>query len=142
MKRFIFYPVLLLLVYSCGNGDVTEPELIPNDITVHAVYVSESNRDIEIPDVNSNIYIYYDAEDMIFITSKYEGNGKFVRSGKILLPDQTAMIGEKGYAVVPNIYTDKYVTIIVESNHYPGRLSVSNFTTSFHPIRYKIINNP
>jgi hypothetical protein len=76
----------------------------------------------------------------------YESEGRFTHGDDTIIPEQQSIIDIDGNAILLPKYTDRKITIIVESNHYPGRFATASYSditfSSYGNIDVTLTNNP
>lgn len=130
MKMHIKQILLLFLIFgiqACTKGH--EEELADNDIilTVKAFYYTTESPDSEKADVGAKVYVYYDIYTIDLIDYNYISDGKFIKNNHTIIPDQNHITDFEGIVRISPIYTDKKITVVVESNYYKNRLATSCF---------------
>jgi hypothetical protein len=144
MKKLISLFFLLAFI-GCDNN-MEKPEQEDVVIKVHAFYVASETGNTKIPDYQSKVFVYYDIYNSDIMAYTYESEGNFTHRGDTVLPEQQSTIDIEGNAILFPKYTDRKITIIVESNHYPGRLTTASYSpdsfTLYGNIFWTILNNP
>ncbi|MFR9165159.1 MAG: hypothetical protein ACLVKO_02615 [Dysgonomonas sp.] len=133
----IFLFIISLFSFASCDDETEQGKKEETFIKINVSY--KTNTDSEIhPDVNANVYIYYDIDTSLLMNCTYEGNGKIILSdGKVLLPDSQAKTNNEGITIIDPLRLDTYITVIIEGNHYTGHLTgttvhlKNNVTCSF-----------
>jgi len=118
MKRVLFLMMLVIGFISCGDDSPKKKE--DPIIKVHAFYTTNEAPELQVPDAQSKVYIYYNHNVIDFIGYSIQSNGLLVNGESTIRPDQSAQIDSEGNATIIPTNTDakKPVAIIIESNHY------------------------
>ena len=129
--RILIKQILFLLLISgiqaCSKDErqlTTDNNII---LTVKAFYCTKEQPDSEKADTGSKVYVYYDVSTIDLSNSSYAGNGKFFRNNSSITPDQSYDINSEGIVNITLTYTNKKISVIVESNYYKNRLASSSF---------------
>ncbi|MDR0864120.1 MAG: hypothetical protein LBO74_04200 [Candidatus Symbiothrix sp.] len=131
MKKLISLFVFLAFI-GCDNN-VEEPEQEEAVIKIHAFYTAVETGNNKYPDYGSKVFIYYDIYSMDIAGYSYEDEGRFIHRGDTILPQQKSTIDIDGNAILFPTYTDRKITIVVESYHYPGRLATASYSDITFP---------
>lgn len=128
MKKILTLFMCLALVglYSCsddddegGNGNNGK------NIRVTARYEKSDTGAETYPDTGAKVYFFYDLTPTSEYT--YELGGNYITPRGDKLPaDQSATIGKDGIANVEAKFTNRPVTVIIESAFYSERYSQSH----------------
>ena len=140
--KLILSTFLILGLQACSKE---EEQVNPNyekKITVKVFYCTQEKPNDQKPDAGSKVYIYYDLYTIDFRNSTYQGNGKFIEKSSVIEPEQNYLVNLDGTIDIVPIYSDRKISVIVESNYYKGRLASSSYmkfdesivcTNIFHP---------
>ena len=121
MKQLLFLFAVMAFTLSCSENDPvknTEEETGKGILQISCFYTTESNRNVQIPDAQSKVFIYYGYYSLDFAGFSYQEEGKLIKGDAIVFPDQNAVIEADGKAVIQLEQVDKPFTFLVESNHY------------------------
>jgi len=146
MRRLTY--LLFIWVFFCGCESQTPlPEEPEPKIFVHAFYKEESGSS-KYPDFGSKVYVYYGIylkADRIYIYN-WDGSITDKETSNTIYADQEATIDYNGDAVLIPKYIDRLFSIIVESNHYPGRIGSAAYTeralSTYGDVRFTTIQSP
>lgn len=146
MKIFsikVFF-ITLILVQGCLKNDIQPIPKEEKEFTITTLYCTSSEPDREIPDIGSRVFIYY--INMAEITDKdYIGNGKWKsqRDNTIISPDQEYRVSDiHGKVSITPLFTDRFITIVIESKYYTNRIISSAYENFERSIMVKAIFNP
>lgn len=141
MRSIIFIILSIVMLTSCEKD--SEQEVFNKKIKIEAVYFTENIPNEGKPDIKSRVFIYYNLESIAFINYTYFKDGMFINSTDTIKPVCTDTINTLGYSIIEPMYTEKYITIAVESYYYKGRISLDSFILNeMLPISFKIENKP
>ena len=117
MKQLLFTLICFLCI-SCNKETNELLKQYENGIVeVSVYYKTKDNLNIQIPDLKSKLFIYYGKYSTELIDYTVQ-KGELVKEGKVLYPDQSITLYEKGKNTIHLDNIDKPFTIIIESNHY------------------------
>lgn len=136
MKNFIVRILCLLILGILAGCSVEEEQLAKEadkTFTVKVFYSTQEQPGILKPDIGANVYIYYDLYTMELAGSDYVAEGKFLKKNSVIIPEQSYSINTGGVIYIEPLYTDKKISIVIESHFYENRLltiSYEKFDTS------------
>ena len=131
--------VLLFFSTSCKDEIINESS---SEIRIRASYETSQNPGLKHPDFGSKVYIYYGIHTLDLMGYAYEGSGHFVKGDSVILPDQTTEVDDEGSANIYPMYTDKKITIIVDSNFYKERQVSSSYPSFKEKIILQVVFQP
>ena len=146
MRRITYLLFIIGFFCSCESQTPLPEEPTEPKIFVHAFYKEESGSN-KYPDFGSKVYVYYGIYDHLW-DYIYNWNGSITNkeTGSTIYADQQATIDYNGDAVLIPKYIDRLFTIVVESNHYPGRIGSTACTerdlSTYGDVRFTTIQSP
>ena len=148
MKHLLFLFSILVLTLSCSDDTVLkESEKVILEVNVF--YTTKENLNVQIPDAQSKVFIYYGYYSADFANFSYQEAGRLKKwDDSIVLPDQSATIEANGKAIIQLEQTDKRFTILIESNYYK-RITLNSYSEMVYSyldsqenIVFTIVSNP
>lgn len=120
--------MMTFLFTSCDDNSVNvEPEVFEKKIELSVYYEPEyASSMTKIPDYKAKVFVYYD----VFLDEPFtfdQGNILKRNSGIINSPQQIVEVDEDGCITIVPKYDDKQILLIIESNHYSGKLSSMSY---------------
>jgi hypothetical protein len=148
MKRLVYLLFSLALFCACESHTTPSdlPEKSEPKIFVYAFYREEGSS--KYPDVGSKVYVYYGICNKALwgYTNNWNGSITDKETGNTIQADQEATIGHNGDALLIPIYLDQMFTLVIESNHYPGRIGSAAYTGrdlfTYGDIKFTAIQTP
>lgn len=144
MKNLILkYLIVFSLGYiqACSCNDTPTISTEEKTFTLKVFYTKQDNN-ITYPDTNSRIFIYYDIPSMDWLKYEYLSDGKFMNNDSIIAPIQQEFTNIKGIAQLYPFYSNKPISIVVESHYYKGRQALLTYENYEQSICTEVIFNP
>ncbi len=138
MKQLFCVLILIFSLFvSCDKSESLgniELEVTERSIELSVYYEPENITSSKIPDHKAKVYLYYDVSlDEPFT---FDQGNVLKRNGEIVnSPQQVFEIDEDGCITIVPKYVDKPILLIIESNHYSGKLSSMSYPD--FKIKYK-----
>lgn len=129
MKQlFCIFIMMTFLFTSCDDSSINvEPEVFEKKIELSVYYEPEYPSSVtKIPDYKAKVFVYYD----VFLGEWFTfDQGDIIKKhGEIVIsPDEVFEIDEDGCITIFPKYEDKQILLIIESNHYSGKLASMSY---------------
>lgn len=138
--------ILLFFLFLLAGCSHNEEEMY--NIETYVYYKLHSSLEEKFPDTGAKIYIYYDKQTSDFLHYKYEGEGILTKKDSvfggdpIIKPDQIGQVDDTGSCIIKPKYTDKIVTVIIESHMYSPQIKWVDYPSISSPIKDTAIFEP
>ena len=133
-KYSIIALLLISLLCSCHNN---EEGIIPAERTLNVVIKYET-KDGTYIDTNAHVYAYYDIYTTDIAPFQYKANGVLIHNEQEISPNQEMFLnGQEDVTTVSD--STKKITILVESSHFPNKVSADSFSPGNTPIQVTFI---
>lgn len=131
-KLFTLFMCLALVGLSSCSDDDENGDGSSTGVTLKArvQYSTDANGVDTKPDAGAKVYLFFDFDHKNPNGYIYQVGGKYVKDGVTINAEQTATIDSDGNATINAKYTNRPLTVVVDSKHFSGRYSeyfYSNF---------------
>lgn len=105
-------------------------------------YSTDTNGVDTKPDAGAKVYLFFDFDYKNPNGYTYQVGGKYVKNGISINADQSATIDNDGNAVINAKYTNRPLTVVVDSKHFTGRYSEYYYSNLTENEIYAVIFKP
>lgn len=145
MKRLLQSLTILFFLtttLSCSDDNNDNDTTHITNITIQALYTTSDSPNVNKPDINDKVFIYYDVYSENLAGYNYYREGVFKKREEIIMPEESYTANEDGIVTFTPKYDDKKITIVVESNYYQNRIAISSYNLTGLDINQTTIFNP
>lgn len=147
MKKLLTLFMCLALVglSSCSSDDDNDNGGGTNTgvtLKTRVQYSTDANGVDTKPDAGANVYLFFDFDSKNPNGYVYQVGGKYVKNGVTISPDQTATIDKDGNATINAKFTNRPLTIVIDSKHFSGRYVEYHYPNFKENEIYAIIFKP
>jgi hypothetical protein len=102
------------------------------------VVIKYETKDETYIDTNAHVYVYYDIYTTDIAPFQYKANGVLIHNEQEISPNQEMFLnGQEDVTTV--LDSTKKITILVESSHFPNKVSADSFSPGNTPIQVTFI---
>lgn len=119
----LFMCLALVGLSSCSSDDDNYDGSTGATLKARVQYSTDANGVDTKPDAGAMVYLFFDFDHKNPHGYIYQVGGKYVKDGVTINADQTATIDNNGNTTINARYTNRPLTVVVDSKYFTGRYS-------------------